>query len=93
MKLAAFDTRPKPTPVVAPTAATVTPPLPCCPWCNTAKHVRLTGFRHFYCGRCGREFDGVDDGDVGYRRPETNAARNERHALNQQRRKTGKAGR
>ena len=51
--------------------------IPVCPWCNTAKHVRLTGFRHFYCGRCGREFDGVDDGETGYGDPAKTAERKE----------------
>jgi hypothetical protein len=67
-----------------PTAAE---PLAKCPWCNTNKHVRLTGFRHFYCGRCGREFDDCDDGETGYGRPEKYAERNE---WQQQQRKAGR---
>ena len=56
---------------------------PHCPWCNTNKHVRTSGtnLHAFYCGRCGREFEDVDDGDVGYGRPEKRMEREERRRL------------
>jgi transposase-like protein len=52
--------------------------LPKCPWCGTNKHVRLTGFRHFYCANCAREFDDSDDGDIGYGSPSRRIEREER---------------
>lgn len=70
------------------TTATTTPDqVPLCPWCKTANHVRTIGHRHFYCGKCRREFDGVDDGDISYGRPEKRMERQERGRQLQQQRK------
>ncbi len=66
---------------------------PKCPWCKTNKHVRLTGFRHHYCGRCGREFDGEDDGEVGYDRPDERLTRQEEVAKRRKERKQMRSGR
>jgi len=65
---------------------------PKCPWCNTRKHVRTSGTnRHaFYCGRCGREFEDVDDGDVAYGRPDRRMIRQEEGRLKRLRRQHGK---
>ncbi|MFA5056545.1 MAG: hypothetical protein WC485_00395 [Opitutaceae bacterium] len=52
--------------------------VPKCPWCGHAKHVRMVGHRHYYCGGCRREFDGVDDGITGYGDPARHAERAER---------------
>lgn len=53
-----------------PTATTnATDQKPNCLWCGTNKHVAEVGPHHFYCGKCKREFDDVDDGDIGYGRP------------------------
>ena len=53
---------------------------PRCPWCNTTKHVRPSGtsYRAWYCGRCGKEFEPEDDGDIGYGRPSKRLERKER---------------
>ena len=55
-----------------------TEPLPPCPWCKTAKKVYKHGERDFVCLGCKRIFDGIDDGEIGYGRPEKYAQRNER---------------
>jgi len=55
-----------------------TDPLPPCPWCRIDNHVRMVDHRHFYCGKCKREFDGVDDGDISYGRPDRRIERQER---------------
>lgn len=52
--------------------------LPKCPWDGTNKYVRKIGDKHFYCSKCGREFDGIDDGDVTYGRPSKRLEREER---------------
>lgn len=52
--------------------------LPKCPWCKTDKHVRIVGHRRYYCSKCGREFDGVDDGTITYGRPSKRLEREER---------------
>jgi hypothetical protein len=43
--------------------------------------VHPDGPRNFWCANCKREFDGQDDGDVGYRSPEINAERAERREM------------
>lgn len=55
---------------------------PRCPWCNTARHVSssATTLRAWYCGKCRREFEPEDDGDLGYGRPERRLERQEREA-------------
>jgi hypothetical protein len=59
-----------------------------CPWCRTSKHVRPSDNPHgFYCSQCGREFEDVDDGVVGYGNPERFAIRNEVHSQHKQARK------
>lgn len=52
---------------------------PRCPWCNTARHVRESNanLHAFYCGKCGREFEDVDDGDIAYGRPDRRLIRQE----------------
>ena len=64
-------------------------PTPNCPWCNTPKHVRTSGtsYRAMYCGRCRREFEAEDDGDVGRQRPDTWAEKREEFLLRQQQRR------
>lgn len=52
--------------------------LPPCPWCGTAKKVYKHGDREFVCLGCKRIFDGIDDGVIGYGRPEKYAQRAER---------------
>ena len=54
---------------------TVTPK---CPWCKTAAQVYEHGDREFWCRRCNRIFDGIDDGDVGYGGPSRRMEREER---------------
>lgn len=55
---------------------------PRCPWCNTARHVSSsnTTLRAWYCGKCKREFEAEDDGDISYGRPERRMERQEREA-------------
>lgn len=53
--------------------------MPKCPWCGHPRHVRPLGCHAFYCGGCKREFEDVDDGEVGYGMPEKFAMRKERH--------------
>lgn len=55
---------------------------PCCPWCNTPRHVRTSGtsYRAWYCGRCQREFEAEDDGTIGYGPPSRRIEREERQA-------------
>lgn len=59
---------------------------PNCPWCKTPKHVR-TSYRAMYCGRCRREFEPEDDGDIGRQRPDTYAEKREEFLLRQQQRR------
>ena len=51
---------------------------PACPLCGKRKHVRVNGFRDFTCLGCKMDFDGEDDGDVGYGRPSKRMERGER---------------
>lgn len=62
-----------------------------CPLCGKAKHVRVNGPRDFTCMDCKMDFDGVDDGDVGYQRPERIASRREEFQLRAKRRLRGKS--
>ena len=56
-----------------------------CPRCGTRK-VRPNGDRLWFCSVCDMMFDNSgDDGDIGYRRPETNAARREEYQQRQRR--------
>lgn len=58
------------------------PPLPRCPFCSTSKSVQPYGesVHQFYCRKCDKIFEDVDDGEVGYGRPEKIAERRERQA-------------
>lgn len=60
--------------------------LPKCPWCNTAKHVAALGCHRLYCGKCKREFEDVNDGDIGYGRPSKRMEREERKKTHVKRR-------
>lgn len=52
-----------------------------CPRCNRRTSTTSSANQHaFYCHHCKMEFEAVDDGDIGYRRPETNAANAEQRA-------------
>lgn len=51
---------------------------PKCPLCKTSKYVRVNGPKDYTCLDCKMDFDGVDDGTVGYGRPEKYAERAER---------------
>ena len=57
---------------------TIDAPTPKCPWCKTAKKVYTHGEREFICLGCKRIFDGIDDGEIGYGRPEKRMEREER---------------
>ena len=59
---------------------------PKCPRCHSTHHVRESGNNHhvFYCGKCGREFEDVDDGEVGYGRPDRRLIRKENGLQKQQ---------
>jgi hypothetical protein len=54
-------------------------PDPECPWCETNRHVRATGEREFWCAKCKRTFDGIDDGTIAYGPPDRRINREERH--------------
>lgn len=59
----------------------LTPDLPRCPWCHTAKQVQPAGGeRVFYCRRCSRMFDTGDDGidTISYGPPSRRIEREER---------------
>lgn len=62
---------------------------PRCPWCGTAKSVSASGTNPhaFYCGRCSREFEDIDDGDVGYGRPEKRLERKEKLSAQERQRR------
>ena len=51
-----------------------------CPWCKTAESVYPSGanLKAFFCGRCKREFDTDDDGDISYGPPDRRLEREER---------------
>jgi len=58
--------------------ATQLEPLPVCPWCQTSRHTQTGSRAHaFFCRSCKREFEDVDDGDIGYGNPEKYAVRKE----------------
>lgn len=51
--------------------------IPKCPRCGTNKHTRQQEAKLFFCGRCNMQFDGIDDGDVGYGRQDRYAEKKE----------------
>jgi ribosomal protein L37AE/L43A len=53
---------------------------PRCPWCGRLKSVREadSNHHHWYCSICNREFEDIEDGDIGYGSPENYAERAER---------------
>ena len=57
--------------------------IPPCPRCGTNKYAYADGERDYWCAHCKVAYDGSDDGDVGYAKPETIAARHERYEQRQ----------
>jgi ribosomal protein L37AE/L43A len=51
---------------------------PACPMCGSDKNVRVHGSHDFTCMNCKMDFDGIDDGDIAYGRPEKRMEREER---------------
>ena len=51
---------------------------PACPKCGRLKSVIVHGPHDFTCLNCKMDFDGIDDGDVSYGRPDRRMIREER---------------
>ena len=67
---------------------------PKCPWCGTAKHTREGSQpKTWYCGKCSKEFEAEDDGDITYGRPEKRMEREERQRARRPHECTYKHGR
>jgi len=63
-----------------------------CPMCRTSKHTFLAsvGYHRFYCERCKREFEDMDDSDIGYKRPDRRMIHQETAAKHRRERKAMK---
>lgn len=64
--------------------------IPNCPKCGTNKHARQQEAKLFLCGRCNMQYDGIDDGDVGYGRQDRHAERKEEFEQRQKARLMGR---
>lgn len=62
----------------------MTIPAPRCPFCSSPA-VIPDGPRNWWCHDCKRTFDGIDDGDIGYGRPDKRIERQERTTKTRQR--------
>ena len=59
---------------------------PNCPMCRNNRHVVASGQRLWYCSEHKMEFDGVEDGDISYGRPEKRLERKEQRKERQKER-------
>lgn len=60
--------------------------IPNCPRCNSNAKSRKQEDKLFICGRCNMQYDGIDDGDVGYGSQERYAERKEEYLARQKQR-------
>jgi phage FluMu protein Com len=49
-----------------------------CPRCRTVSTTTSSGKERYYCRECRMEFEAINDGDIGYGRPERRLERQER---------------